>query len=500
MSTPGARAVSPYSPGYKRLVLALMMTAYAFNFIDRTIVSSLGQAIKLDLKISDTQLGLLGGLYFALLYTLLGIPLARLSERISRVNIIAVAIVVWSGFTTLCGFASGFASLAALRFGVGVGEAGLTPPAHALISDYYEPKKRASALSIYSLGVPIGTMIGAIAGGWLAQHYSWRIAFMALGAPGVLIAIAIKLLVKEPPRGHSEPELELAAAEVAPVALAQSKSLSAEVRDIWDVAKVLFGRWPVANMVFGITLVSFAGYGGGAFVQPYFLRSFHVNYAQVGLYTGLIGGVSAAIGTVLGGFLADRLARSGAARWYALVPALGIALAYPFILAVYTAPTWSMALFWLVFPGAISYVYQGPTYGVIQNMFPVNRRATAIAVTFLFLNLIAMGGGPPFAGWMIDHFAAFHLAHPDQTSVLAAIMGGPGADVHLLQRSCPGGIGTPGAGAAVDLACKGAVQLATRQGVILAYGFGLWGALHYLLACFGLKAALAKARADRGEV
>lgn len=478
-----------FTPGYRRLVLALLTTAYAFNFIDRTIVSSLGQAIKLDLKITDTQLGLLGGLYFALLYTLLGIPLARLSERISRVNIISVAIVVWSGFTALCGAATSFASLAALRFGVGVGEAGLTPPAHALISDYYEPRKRASALSIYSLGVPVGTMIGAIAGGWLAQNYSWRVAFVALGLPGVLVALAIRLLVREPPRGHSEREGAPAVGETAPPPA--PKSLRQELADIRDVSKVLFGRWPIANMVFGITLVSFAGYGGGAFVQPYFLRSFHVNYAQVGLFTGLIGGFSAIIGTALGGALADRLARAGSARWYGLVPAIGVALAYPFIAAVYTAPTWSMALFWLVFPGAISYVYQGPTYGVIQNMFPVNRRATAIAVTFLFLNLIGMGVGPPFAGWMIDHFAAFHLAHPDQPGMLSAVLGAPGADVAALQRACPGGIGPHGAAPAVDMACRGAVRLATRQGVLIAYAFGLWGALHYLLASFGLKSALA---------
>jgi len=194
----------------KSLVLALLVTAYTFNFIDRTIISTIGQAIKVDLKITDTQLGLLGGLYFALLYTLLGIPIARFAERFSRVNVISGAIVIWSAFTALCGTASNFATLAAYRFGVGFGEAGLSPPAHSLISDYFEPKKRASALAVYAFGIPLGTMFGAVIGGWLAQNFSWRIAFMLVGVPGILIAIAIKVLIKEPARGHSEPESQAA--------------------------------------------------------------------------------------------------------------------------------------------------------------------------------------------------------------------------------------------------------------------------------------------------
>ena len=150
------------------------------------------------------SLGLLGGLYFALLYTILGVPIARLAERFSRVNIITAAIVIWSAFTALCGTAASFAQLALYRFGVGVGEAGCSPPSHSLISDYYEPKKRATALSIYSFGIPLGTMFGAVAGGWLAQEFSWRVAFVIVGLPGIILALIVKLVVKEPPRGHSE--------------------------------------------------------------------------------------------------------------------------------------------------------------------------------------------------------------------------------------------------------------------------------------------------------
>uniref|UniRef100_UPI002FCB7732 MFS transporter n=1 Tax=Devosia sp. TaxID=1871048 RepID=UPI002FCB7732 len=183
-TTPTTKPI--FSESYRTTVLGLLVVAYTFNFIDRTIIATIGQAIKVDLKITDTQLGLLGGIYFALLYTLLGIPIARLAERFNRVNIISGAILIWSAFTALCGTATSFAQLAAYRFGVGFGEAGLSPPAHSLISDYYEPKKRASALAVYSFGIPLGTMFGAVAGGWLAQEFSWRVAFMMVGLPGVL--------------------------------------------------------------------------------------------------------------------------------------------------------------------------------------------------------------------------------------------------------------------------------------------------------------------------
>lgn len=455
--------------GGRRVMLALLMIAYALNFVDRTIVASIGQAIKADLKITDTQLGLLGGLYFALLYTFLGLPLARFAERWSRVNIISSAVLIWSGFTALCGAAASYAWLAAFRFGVGVGEAGLSPPAHSLISNRYPPERRASALAVYSLGVPIGTMIGAIVGGYLAQRFSWRVAFLAAGAPGVVLAIAIRLWIREPVRESAPP----------------TGGLWDELRATAGVARQLFGRWPVLNMVLGITLVSFAGYGGGQFVQPYWTRTFGLNYAQVGLITGLIGGGSQIVGVLLGGYVSDRLARSGTPAWYGLVPAIGIACAYPFILMIYTASSWQSAAVWMLFPGALSYVYMGPTYGVVQNAVAPAQRATATAVLFFFLNLVALGGGPPLTGWVIDHLAAFHYFAPGTPSVTTALAHFFSVDTGALQQACPGGMGAV-TGNAHDLACRGAVQLATRQGVLIAYAVGLWGAFHYLLAGIAL--------------
>lgn len=504
-ASPAAKPV--YSENYKRLVLILLVTAYTLNFVDRTIIATLGQPIKDTLKVTDAQLGLLGGLYFALLYTFLGIPIARLAERVSRVNIITTAIVIWSGFTALCGTAGSFALLGLYRFGVGIGEAGLSPPAHSLISDYFEPKKRASALSAYSFGIPLGTMIGAVAGGLIAKTFGWHMAFMVVGLPGLAVAIALKVLVKEPPRGHSEPAHPLvgAAAPLDAVELAQEAADAApppglfqEFKEMWAVARILFLKWPVANMVLGITLVSFGGYGAGQFVPPYFLRAFHLDYAQVGLITGLVAGFSQGIGTLIGGPITDRMSKLGP-RWYSLVPAIGVTLAFPFIVGIYTAGTWQMAAVFMLFPGMFSYVYLGPTFGVVQNMAPSHQRATAAAILLFFLNLIALGGGPPFTGWVIDHFASFHYAHAGSNTIWDAISGFGGSHPADFQAACPGGKAAKGASDAAKAACSGALVLGTRHGILVAYAFGLWGAFHYLLGSFGLKEAMAKARADRGE-
>ncbi len=502
-AAPSLSAAPPkpvYSENYKRLVLILLVVAYTLNFIDRTIIATLGQPIKDTLKITDTQLGLLGGIYFALLYTLLGIPIARLAERFSRVNIIAAAIIIWSGFTALCGTAGSFAALAAYRFGVGIGEAGLSPPAHSLISDYYEPKKRASALSIYSFGIPLGTMIGAVAGGLIAKTFGWQIAFMVVGLPGVAVAIALKLLVKEPPRGHSEPEQHPLTVDdlTAEPKAKPAYSLAREFAELGAVIKLLFGKWPILNMVLGITLVSFAGYGGGQFAPPYFVRAFHLDIGQVGLIVGLVAGASQGLGTLIGGPLTDRMSRMSP-RWYSLVPAIGVTLAYPAIVGVYTATSWQVAAAFMLLPGLFSYVYLAPTFGVVQNMAPTHQRATAAAILLFFLNLIALGGGPLFTGWVIDHFSAFHYAHAGAGSIWDAIAGFFSSHPADFQAACPGGKAAAGAGAAAKAACAGALVLGTRHGIVVAYAFSLWGAFHYLLGSFGLAKAMSKARADRGE-
>jgi MFS family permease len=486
-----------FTGGYTRWVLTLLLSVYTLNFIDRTIIATIGQAIKVDLKLTDAQLGLLGGFSFAVLYTILGLPLARLAERWNRVSIIALALVVWSGFTALCGVAASFTQLLLYRVGVGVGEAGCSPAAHSLISDYYPPRKRSSALAVYSFGIPLGAMIGAVAGGWLAQNLNWRLAFFVVGAPGAVVALIVKLVIKEPPRGLSEPAS--AGAPEAPPRL----SLNGELGEVRAVGRALLGSWPVANIVIGVTLASFAGYGAGQFAPPYFIRTFALNYAQVGLLIGLIGGFSSGLGTLAGGFVTDWASRHGP-RWYALVPCIGLAVSTPIYILAYSAPSWRLAGLILLVPGLFHYTYLGPTFGVVQNMVPTFRRATATAMLFFVLNFIALGFGPPFTGWIIDRFAAFLFQHPSSgllTTVAGAIgdLVGPGASVPGFSAHCPGGAAVKGSAPALMAQCKGTLALATRDGMIVTFLFLTWAALHYLLGSFGLAKALAAARTARGE-
>ena len=487
---PAPRAA--FSRGYRGMVLSLLLTAYVFNFIDRTILATIGQAVKEDLRITDAQLGLLGGLYFALLYTMLGIPLARLAERRSRTWIITVSLVVWSGFTAMSGLAQSYAQLALMRFGVGIGEAGLSPPAHSLISDHYPPQRRASALAIFSLGIPLGTMVGAVAGGWLAQHYSWRVAFVAVGAPGVLLALVFRLLVREPARGASDfapPRLvEDLAAPVEP-----PRGVVGELREIGAVARTLFGAPPVFHMVMGVTLASFAGYGMGAFIPPHYIRNFSLGLAQTGLIYGLISGVSAGVGTLAGGFVTDRLGKRSAA-WYARVPAIGLLIAGPLYILSFNQADWRTTALLMLLPGMFAYVYLAPTFAVVQNAVEVRRRATATAILFLFLNLIALGGGPPLAGWLIDRLGGWNFNHPGAhaawTSLAGAFGASPGGAAYA--AACPGGVPARHAPAAVAAGCRAAIGLSTRQGISLMALFYVWAALHYFLASRGMARRVAE--------
>ncbi len=488
-----------FSKGYKSAVLSLLLMAYTFNFIDRTIIATIGQAIKVDLKITDTELALLGGLSFAVLYTMLGVPIARFAERFNRVSIISVALVVWSGFTVACGFAGNFVSLLAMRVGVGIGEAGCSPPSHSLISDYFEPRRRASALSVYAFGIPLGSMIGAVAGGWLAKTYGWRVAFMAVGAPGLILAALVKLLIKEPPRGHSDP------VQRAPTTGegAERKSFGAlmahEARELGGVTASLFSHWPVANMILGLTLTSFAGYGVGQFAAPYFIRAFGLDYATVGLVFGMIGGVSTGLGTLAGGLISDWAGKRDA-RWYALTPAIGLMIAAPIYVLAYRAPDWRLAAIILLVPGIFHYTYLGPSFAVVQNVVETRRRATASAVMLLFVNIIALGGGTLFTGWLIDLFAQYNFSHVGDRHIVATlgnILSGSAGDGGHFATQCPGGIAPKGSPTTLAALCHRSGVTATRQGIVVTTLFYAWGGLHYFLASIGLAKRLAEVAAER---
>ncbi len=470
-----------FTAGYKRLVTLLLMAAYTFNSMDRSIISIIASAIKLDLKLTDTELGLLGGTAFALLYALGGIPLARLAERISRVNIITVALIVWSSLTALCGAAASFPQLLLIRTGVGIAEAGCSPPAHSLISDYFEPSRRTSALSVYSCGISLGYILAAAVGGYVAQRFGWRMACTMVGLPGVATAVVIKFLVREPPRGYSDTR-ETVKTATAPF------SLRHEWHELRAVGRALLLDRPILHMVLGVTIGAFAAYGFYAFVPPYFARAFGLDYATIGVIAALAGGVAVGVGIIGGGYLADFLAPYSP-RWYALVPAIGGVIAIPLYVLALLQTDWRMATWWLSAAGFFQYVSLGPTFGVVQNAVDTRRRATATALLYICLSVIALGFGPLFTGWAIDRFAVGHF----QRAASAA----------SFSTSCPGGTAGAGAAATMETACRATLALGTRHGLLVTLGFFGWAALHYLLAAGGIgrslrAAALRNAAAARG--
>lgn len=432
-------------------VLGLLLLIYTSNFIDRTILATLGQAIKVDLNISDAQLGLLQGLAFALFYTALGIPLARLSERVNRVSLISICLGLWSIMTALCGFAQNFLQLFLMRVGVGIGEAGCTPPAHSLISDLYGPKKRATALAVYSIGIPLGMMIGAVSGGWLTDAFNWRVAMIVVGLPGLLLALVFRLLAREPERG---------AAEEAPF------EASAAAPSIAETAKHLFGNPAFLHITIGATLVGFVGYGTGTFAQAYFIRMFDLSYAQVGFAFGLIGGVSAGLGTVLGGVLSDWAGHRRKA-WYALLPGIGLLIAAPAYIFAFTRNDWTTAVMMMLLPGLFHYAYIGPTLGVMHNLATPRMRATATALFFVAVNLIGLGLGPYITGLIIDMSVERQFV---------------GAGFGNFIASCPGGVAPAGAGAELAAACKVSSAIGTRYGIVFVLLIFIWAAAHYFWA------------------
>jgi predicted MFS family arabinose efflux permease len=458
----------PVSAAYKRLVIALLTAAYTCNAMDRGVIPIIGQSMKLDLQLTDTQLGLLSGTAFALLYAFGGIPLARLAERANRVNVITIALAVWSALSALCGAASGFQQLLFIRVGVGVAESGCSPPAHSLISDYFAPSQRASALSIYSCGISLGYLAAAVGGGYVAQRWGWRAACASVGLPGIVIAAAIKYWIREPPR---------AAGSIVP-----SFSLGAEWHELRAVGRALIFDRPVLHMVLGVTTGGFAAYGFYAFVPAYFSRAYGLGYAATGAITGFAGGVAVGLGILAGGFIADGLAKRDM-RWYAWVPGLGGLLAVPLYLLALLPADWRVATGLLATAGFFQYASLGPTFGVVQNVVDRRRRATATALLYISLNVFALGGGPLFTGWMIDRFADADLV--EQTAARAP----PRAAAHF-KTDCPGGAAAVGADGGAQSACRAALVRATRQGLEVTLMFFVWACIHYLLASLRLAKSL----------
>ncbi|MDA8619138.1 MFS transporter [Luminiphilus sp.] len=376
------------STRYRWTVLVMLTLVYTFNFIDRQILVILQEPIKADLGLSDAQLGLLTGFSFALVYVTAGIPIAWLADRANRRNIVAASLAFWSLMTAMSGLVQNYGQLLVARLGVGVGEAGGTPPAHSMISDYFPPSSRGTALSFYSMGIYIGVLFGFAAGGWIAENFGWRNAFFVIGIPGILYAFAVLWVVKEPKRGHFDP-----AGAGAPAQSSLSETMAGLRR-----------RPTFWYLSVGCAFSAFISYGNGNFMPSFLMRNHGLSLTEVGVILGLISGLSGATGTFLGGYMADRLATRDM-RWYLWIPILGGLSAM--IPAYYTLlgenTTFIVAA--MIPSQILSALYLGPCIATCHNLVSPGMRAMASAILYFVLNLIGLGLGPLTVGILSDFYA-----------------------------------------------------------------------------------------------
>lgn len=382
--TPDEDVPGYFSEATRRYALSVLVVVYTFNFVDRQILSILLEPIKADLLLSDTQLGLLTGFLFALFYAVLGIPIARYADRGNRRNLIALALTIWSGMTALSGLAGNFWQLALARIGVGVGEAGCSPPAHSIIADYYPAHRRATALGIYSLGIPFGILFGFIAGGWMNEFFGWRVAFFVVGIPGLLLAVIVRFSLREPPRG-----------------MAEGKTLEAEQPSVMETFKTLWSKPAFRHLSVGGGLTAFVGYGVTTWFPSFMIRTHGMETGEVGTYLGLILGIPGGIGIVLGGYLADRYG-SRDTRWYLWIVTVALMLSLPFAIAMYLVDDAYLALALMIIPVMLGNFYQATTFSQVQGLVNLRMRSVAAAVLLFILNIIGLGLGPLFVGTLSD--------------------------------------------------------------------------------------------------
>ena len=370
------------------LTLGVLLVVYIFNFLDRQVATILAEPIARDLHLSDTQIGLMTGLSFALLYTALGLPIARLADRpaSNRVRMIAMAVAIWSVMTALCGLTRSFAQLLACRVGVGIGEAGCTPPAHALISDQTPPDRRARAFAIYQLGPPLGGLIGMVMGGLLADHMGWRTAFLVVGIPGLLLAVLVLALLRDPRTDR------VAQADAdAPAALSMRDAL----RAIW-ASQVM--RLMLATAAFA----SSANYGVMIWGTIFFQRSHGLTPGQTGVWFGLVNGIGSGLGVWLGGQLGDWQRRKHGKQRLLHWSAIGLIASSPLLLAALLVPDWRLAMVLFLPSILLAWLYVAPYYSAAQGLVPPASRAMASATILFVQNLIGLGLGPLLLGICSD--------------------------------------------------------------------------------------------------
>ncbi len=368
-------------------VLGVLLAVYTVNFIDRQILSILLESIKADLGLSDQALGFLAGFAFAAFYATLGIPIALWADRGNRRNLIGWALALWSAMTALCGLAQNFTQLAIARIGVGVGEAGCSPPAHSIISDYYAPKERATALAIYALGIPFGIMFGLFLGGWINEAFGWRRAFFVVGLPGLMLALIVRFTVPEPERGMSDARP------------------STDLRpSVLETCRFLWRRPAFMHIAFGGALAAFIGYGFISWFPSFLIRSHGLKTTEIGLWLGLLIGVAGGIGMFAGGYLADKFGGRDA-RWSLWIVTASSIIALPFGIAAYLVPNpyWAMILF--IPPVVASNFWQATSIAQSHGMVRLRMRATTSAILLFIINIIGLGAGPWAIGYVSDLLA-----------------------------------------------------------------------------------------------
>lgn len=468
------------SKPYRSYVLYSLLLVYIFNFIDRSIINILTDPIKATFQLEDWQMGLLGGPAFAILYTFLGIPIARAAERYNRVWIISIAVFLWSLMTVFCGFATSFLMLLLFRIGVSIGEAGCTPPAQSLIADYYTPESRATAVSIYALGVPLGGMFAAVFAGTIAGSLNgpdfadflannglgflngladwrnfegWQLAFIIVGFPGILLALVVKTTITEPPRGYTDPQ---SVQQKERVSFSQALSFLRSKPTFWHI-------------VAGATIASFIGYAVGQFSTSFFLRTHGFSLREAALTFGLIIGLMAALGVFLSGFLADKFSARfpTALAW---MPALGMAVSAPLYAVGFLVGNLFIALPALMAAATLHYFYLGPMYAVAGGVVDSRMRATSVAITLFIVNILGYGLGPPTIGFLSTYLKSLFLGSGDSDLTLAACK--VGETLTEAQTTVCAQADATGLQWALVIFCMGYI----------------WAAVHYLLAGRTLKA------------
>jgi len=399
---PGEASGLTAAPGARAwVVLGMLCFVYVLNFLDRSLLSILAKPIEDSLHITDGQLGLISGLFFALFYCLISIPIGWLADKTNRVWVLTAACAIWSGATMACGLAANYGQLAAARMAVGFGEAGGVPPSYAIVSDYFPSGRRGTALSIYNLGPPIGAALGTAFGASIAATYSWRDAFIVLGSVGLLAALLLRIIVREPVRGGLDRPAEQTAKESAP--------------GFWQTIVTFFSKRSLVLAALGSGVTQIVTYGAGGFTTLFLMREKGMTLEEVAIWSALVTGIGMSAGIFVSGRVLDRFTR----RWkqaYALVPAASLTLAIPFFVGFIWAPTWQLALVFLIGPFFLNFFYLSSSVTLVQEEVRPDQRVMSGALLLLVMNLMGMGIGPTFVGAASDYF---HASHPHNSLQLA---------------------------------------------------------------------------------